>query len=146
MHGCHRACRGATPGALSPSHAVAVPRHADDEWTRRDLNPWPSRCKRDDLPLIYEPWCTQRLAPYNFSFLVLYLFLIDQQGKRKTGFYPSVWQDIHLIDPPGRDSNPRPYLCGPGAAALRTPATSRSPLFLDMDLAGFEPAAFTLRT
>ena len=24
-------------------------------WTRRDLNPWPSRCKRDDLPLIYEP-------------------------------------------------------------------------------------------
>src|SRR5512145_2925403 len=25
------------------------------EWTRRDLNPWPSRCKRDDLPLIYEP-------------------------------------------------------------------------------------------
>ena len=25
-------------------------------WTRRDLNPWPSRCKRDDLPLIYEPF------------------------------------------------------------------------------------------
>jgi hypothetical protein len=25
------------------------------QWTRRDLNPWPSRCKRDDLPLIYEP-------------------------------------------------------------------------------------------
>ena len=30
----------------------------EKEWTRRDLNPWPSRCKRDDLPLIYEPACT----------------------------------------------------------------------------------------
>ena len=27
----------------------------EKQWTRRDLNPWPSRCKRDDLPLIYEP-------------------------------------------------------------------------------------------
>lgn len=55
-------------------------------WTRRDLNPWPSRCKRDDLPLIYEPWYTQRLALYNFSFLVLYLFLIEQQANEKQGF------------------------------------------------------------
>ena len=27
----------------------------NERWTRRDLNPWPLRCKRSDLPLIYEP-------------------------------------------------------------------------------------------
>lgn len=25
-------------------------------WTRRDLNPRPLRCERNDLPLIYEPF------------------------------------------------------------------------------------------
>ena len=37
-----------------------------ERWTRRDLNPWPSRCKRDDLPLIYEPFASV-LAAYYFS-------------------------------------------------------------------------------
>gem|GEM_PF-4177132 len=27
------------------------------KWTRRDLNPRPLRCERNDLPLIYEPFC-----------------------------------------------------------------------------------------
>ncbi len=26
-----------------------------NQWTRRELNPRPLRCERNDLPLIYEP-------------------------------------------------------------------------------------------
>ena len=37
--------------------AVFAPPRTDEEygWTRRDLNPRPSPCQGDDLPLIYEP-------------------------------------------------------------------------------------------
>ncbi len=39
---------------LEPGATLFVPEGVA-LWTRRDLNPRPLRCERNDLPLIYEP-------------------------------------------------------------------------------------------
>ena len=51
-------CGSDEPLGLHPSipgRPAVIEEPEKQRWTRRDSNPWPSRCKRDDLPLIYEP-------------------------------------------------------------------------------------------
>ncbi len=40
---------------ITPRNLVLISQNDKEEWTRRDLNPRPLRCERNDLPLIYAP-------------------------------------------------------------------------------------------